>query len=111
MEQLSFTLDAPRAIGRAAAELAQVRAERDEPGFSERARAHILAQLARHHEMSGEDLTDSCVAAGIVAKDGRAFGGIFAALVRGNLIRCVRADLPRARGHGTSGGRAWRLVR
>jgi hypothetical protein len=116
MTQLAINFEPPplaqaRAVGQVASELAQDRAERKQPDFSERAKAHILAELERLGTASGEYLTDSCTLAGIVgAGDGRAFGGVFGGLARAGRIKCLRADLPRARGHGTSGGKLWGLA-
>lgn len=113
--QFRLPLDAPpldqaRAAGAAAGELARGKAERLEPGFTERAREHILATLQRLGTASGEYLTDACIGAGIKAPDARAFGSVFASMSRAGLIRCLRSDLPRARGHGTSGGKLWGLA-
>jgi hypothetical protein len=110
MEQLSISFDAPRAIGQASAERAQARAERAEPGFGERAQRHILFSLGHLTQASGEALTDLCKRDGITPPDDRAFGAVYAQMVRKGLIRCV-GFVPRAKGHGTAGGRVWRLVR
>lgn len=112
--QYRLPLDAPplaqaRAVGASAGEMARCRAERAAPGFTERASEHILATLHRLGEASGEYLTGSCIGAGIRAPDARAFGSVFASMSRAGLIRCLRSDLPRARGHGTSGGKLWGL--
>ena len=98
-----------RAVGQVAGEMAQGRAERREPGFSERAKAHILVVLRERGPTSGETLTEACAAEGIKAPDMRAFGPIFAALVRQGRIRCVGYCL-RKKGRGTAGGRIWRLA-
>lgn len=112
MEQLSFTLEAPtlaqaRAAGEAAAERAEARAERDEPGFSERAQALILAKLARG-PASGEDITDY-VRAVLPMKDGRALGHSYSALHQAGLIRTA-GSCKRRRGHGGAGGIVWSLT-
>lgn len=99
-----------RAAGRTAGEHAEQRASLSMPGFSLRARLHVLAVLCGRGDTSGEDLTNSCKAAGIVPPDDRAFGSVYAWLVRTGQIRCV-GTVPRSKGHGTSGGRVWRLVR
>jgi hypothetical protein len=115
MQQYSLDFTPPplaqaRAVGQVAGELAERRASRAVSDFSERAKAHILEQLGTLSEASGERLTDGCKAAGIKPPDDRAFGPVYGALVRENLIRCI-GFVPRAKGHGTAGGRVWRLVR
>lgn len=104
------TIAQARAVGAAAGEMARSKAERQAPGFTERAREHILVTLQRLGQASGEYLTESCIGAGIRAPDARAFGAVFASMSKDGLIRCLRSDLPRARGHGTSGGKLWGLV-
>lgn len=78
------------------------------------ARAFILGWLRRHGATSGEDLVANAKACGFdpkrAGRDDRAFGAIFQGLQREGLIECLRSDLPRARGHGTSGGRLWAAV-
>lgn len=98
-----------RAVGQVAAELAQQRAERKDPDFTERAKAHILEQLRLRGEASGETLTDSCKAAGIAPANDRAFGSVYSSLARAGEISCVGFCL-RAKGHGTAGGRVWRIA-
>ena len=104
------SLDQARAAGQASAEQAERRALAAVPDFSLRARRHVLAVLAGQGDVSGEDLTNSCKAAGIVPHDDRAFGAVYAWLVRTGQIRCV-GMVARKKGHGTSGGRVWRLIR
>jgi hypothetical protein len=87
------------------------KAERDFPQFREKAREAILAHLRVVGQCSGEELTDIAKAHGAVPPDARAFGAVFQGLARGGFIVCLRSDLPRRRGHGTSGGRLWELVR
>ena len=78
------------------------KAERVEPGFSERAYEALVAYVAQHAEFGGEDATDAIKAAGIVPHDDRAFGPIYMAAVRNGLIKRVRF-VPRRRGHGSPG--------
>lgn len=113
-EQYPIDFDTPsaeqaRAVGQVAAESAQQRADRREPGFSERAAKHILFSLGHLREASGEALTDLCKRDGIKPPDDRAFGGVYARLAREGRIRCV-GFVSRAKGHGTAGGRVWRLA-
>lgn len=77
------------------------------PPFGVRARARILLELAERGPASGEALVLACRANGVLPrKDDRAFGPVFAGLVRDGLIHQVGECL-RARGHGTGGGRIW----
>lgn len=94
-----------RAVGEVAGQLATQRAERDCPGFRERAEAAILAKLTTG-PASGEDCTDYVAACGIHFDDGRALGSVYASMARRGLIRCVGFCL-RKRGNGTAGGRIW----
>lgn len=114
MTQLAIDFDAPPlAIARAVGEVAMQRvldhAERTGPGFSERARAFVLLHLQAHGPSSGEAITDAAKRAGITPPDDRAFGPVYAALSRANRI-AVAGFVARRKGHGTAGGRLWRLV-
>lgn len=98
-----------REQGHQAAQACADKAERQ--GFdTEGARRFILSWLARHGDMSGEALTDAAKEHGFRPHDDRAFGAVFGPLSRRGLIRCV-GFCERERGHGTAGGRIWRLVR
>lgn len=86
------------------------KAEKHSPGFAEAAKEAILAHLKAVGQASGEDLVEIAKAHGAVPENGdRAFGGIFNSLRKGGQIVCLRSDLPRKRGHGTSGGRLWAI--
>lgn len=100
------------AAGQEAAGRCLDRAVRSDPSFADRAKVAILAHLATHGPTSGEDLTEACKKSGIVPSDDRAFGGVFLGLInpRNPQITCLRSDLPRKHGHGTSGGKLWALV-
>ncbi len=92
-----------------AMEQVEQRAEADEPGFSERAKAFVLAYLRGHGPTPGEGITDAAIKAGIVPEDLRAFGPVYMALSRTGKI--VKAGMvARHRGHGTSGGNVWGLA-
>lgn len=105
MNQLSLDMT-PREIGLQAAQACQDAAERR--GFdTEGARAFVLSWLRRHGPQSGESLVKAATEHGFRPRDGRAFGGVFLSLSRRKLITCLRSDLPRERGHGTSGGKLW----
>jgi hypothetical protein len=100
----------PREAGRAAAALATAKAERGNPGFTLQARAFVLAYLSEHGPSPGEDITEAGINSGIRCKDGRAWGSIYGRM-SGVQIECLRSDLPRRNGHGSSGGKLWGLIR
>jgi hypothetical protein len=105
MNQLAFDLT-PRSIGLEAAERCALKAE--EAGWDrEGARKFVVSWLRRHGPQSGESLVKAASEHGFRPRDGRAFGAVFNALSRRKEIVCLRSDLPRACGHGTSGGRLW----
>lgn len=111
-EQAAFDCRPPdlataKAVGQIALQLATDKAERDCPGFRERVRAAVLERLAQG-PASGEDLTDYVSSRGIRFADGRSLGGIYKSMKSDGLIRIVPGeDVPRRRGHGTSGGHIW----
>jgi hypothetical protein len=82
-------------------------------GFStEAARAFVLRWLAEYGPTPGEVLVEAAEKTGradLIAHDARAWGGVFCGL-SGKRIQCLRSDLPRKRGHGTSGGKLWALL-
>ena len=85
-------------------------AERRDPEFRAKAERAILAHLAASplNQCGGEELVE-VARLHVQVKDGRAFGAVFKSLAHRGLIRCLRADLPRVHGRGTSGGRLWAL--
>ena len=105
----SVSMKQARALGEAGMLMAQEHAERGNPGFSERARAFVLQYLRLHGASSGEDITDACKAAGIAPEEDRAFGPIYSSLSRSGQIECT-GFCERRKGHGTAGGRIWRLA-
>lgn len=105
MNQL--TLDDAIAAGNAGMAISMEHATARDPMFAEKAKAAILAHLAVVGSASGEDLVDIAEAHGARPPDARSFGGVFQSLARRGLIHCLRSDLPRKRGHGTSGGKLW----
>jgi|SRR6185312_3128332 len=108
-QQLSIDFTAARELGEQAANACLAKARKADPEFSEKAAAAILAHLKAVRQASGEKLVDVAIAHGARPHDSRAFGGVFQGLARKGLIECLRSDLPRARGHGTSGGRLWSI--
>lgn len=100
----------PREAGRKAGEAALDKAETHRAFDAAGAKRFIVSQLVRHGQMSGEDLTDAAKAHGFRPIEDRAFGPIYAALVREGTIRCA-GYVARRKGRGTAGGRLWVLVR
>lgn len=74
------------------------------------ARARALELLARHGQMSGEDLVEALKREGFRGHDDRCFGPVFSVLAKHSKIRCV-GFCARRRGHGTAGGRIWSLFK
>lgn len=85
-------------------------AERNDPGFTDRACEFILQYLAVSGPSSGEQITNACKDAGIVPHDDRAFGPVYCLLSRAKSI-VKTGTCKRARGHATSGGNIWDLNR
>lgn len=100
-----------RSEGERLGNLCADKAERAEAQFRERARQFVLDYLRQYGATSGEVITDMAVAAGIVPHDARAFGPVFGYLAHKcrRQIVCV-GYVPRAKGHGTAGGRVWALA-
>ncbi len=110
MNQLALNLEAARELGEQAAQACLAKAHRADPLFSQRAATAILNHLKAVRIASGEELTEIAIAHGARPPDSRAFGGVFKMLRHRGLIECVRADLPRKSGHGTSGGKLWSIT-
>lgn len=68
----------------------------------------ILEHLRKYGRTPGEDLVLVAKSAGHVPHDDRAFGSVFSSLSRKKEIYCVDY-CNRRRGHGTAGGRIWRI--
>lgn len=107
MTQLAMNFAAPTLQdARLAQSVAMARvadkAEREAPGFAERAYAFLVRYVGQHEIFSGEDASDAIKAAGIVPHDDRAFGPIYMAASRNGLIQRV-GYVPRRRGHGSPG--------
>ncbi len=103
----AYTMQHARAEGERLGNLAADKAEEERAGFRAAAEAFVLAYLQQHGPSSGEDITAAMVQAGIRPKDKRAFGPVYQVLAGKKLIRCLRSDLPRRLGHGTTGGKLW----
>lgn len=110
MNQLAINFETARAAGEQAAQACLAKAERADPEFSQRAATAILNHLKAVRIASGEELTEIAIAHGARPADSRAFGPVFKMLNRRGLIECLRSDLPRKSGHGTSGGKLWSIT-
>lgn len=111
--------DTPRVVAREDGPAARRRRETDVlleriakragAAFRDAAEACMLRQLADGAHLTGEQLTDGCKAAGIVPPgtlDDRAYGPVFRRLAASGRIAQV-GTAPRAKGHGSAGGRIW----
>lgn len=99
-----------RTLGEEAATRCLSKAEAS--GFdSEGAGRFIHGWVVRHGPTSGEDLVDAAMAHGYRGHDARCFGPIFRRLLNKKMLLVLRSDLPRKRGHGTSGGRLYGVGR
>lgn len=107
---MQLTIDDAVAAGEAGMARVLAKAQSLAPEFSIRAQAAVLAHLAVVGECCGEALTDIARARGATCHDARAMGPIFKTLASRGLIQCLRSDLPRVRGHGTSGGKLWGIT-
>lgn len=101
----------PRERGAIAAEACVDKAERVRDFDSVGAATFIHGWVVRHGPTSGEDLVAAAKAHGFRGHDDRCFGAVFQSLVRTDRLRVVRSDLPRRRGHGTSGGKLYAAIR
>lgn len=97
-----------RKAGAQAAEACAKKARKVDPRFVDKACAHILKTL-EGGSRTGEELVDSCIAAGIKPHDARAFGAVFLRLTRQRLAVSRISLQPRRKGHGTAGLREWEL--
>lgn len=88
--------------------IAQKATQRD-ASFSLAAGAVILQHLRDHERASGEELTLACKCAGILPHDDRAFGAVYALLLRRGLIERA-GSVQRVRGHGCAGGNLFILT-
>lgn len=109
MTQLAIDFDAVRAVGEQAGEACADKAERVADFDRAGAARFILGELRRWGPTSSEDLTESAIAHGFRVHDRRAYGPIYAKLVRDGLIACA-GFCARRHGHGTAGGRIWRAT-
>lgn len=95
--------------GQAAMWSAQAAAE--SAGFdSDGARRFIISFLRENGPTDNETLVDEAKARGYAGRDDRCFGGLFSAAIRAREIRVIRSDLPRRKGHGTTGAKLYEAV-
>lgn len=106
MTQLALDLTHARTAGLEAAQRCLDASER--AGFdSQGARRFIVSWCLRHGQASGEELVEAAKAHGFRGKDDRCFGPVFLAALRADELYVIRSDLPRRKGHGTSGARLY----
>lgn len=104
-------LMAAQAAGDQAAQACLAKAE-DTAGFdSEGAGRFIVGWIRRYGPTSGEALVRAAKEHGFRPHDARAFGPVFKRLLKHEQVKALRSDLPRERGHGTSGGRLYGVAR
>jgi hypothetical protein len=109
-DQIPISFEASREAGKAASEACTAKALRSDPTFVQKAQEAILAHLRVVGSASGETLTNVAIAHGARPHDQRAFGSVFSGLSKKHLIRTVGFCM-REKGHGTAGGRIWRLCK
>lgn len=101
-------MDTARAAGAAAGEACQDKAVATTEFDAKGAAWFILRHLGRRGTTSSEILVEVCRIAGYRPHDDRAFGPVFARLVKaGQIVRV--GECRRKRGNGTSGGNLWAL--
>lgn len=81
----------------------EAQAEAQRRGFQEAASRFVVGYLETHGPTSGEALTEACKAAGTAPHDDRAFGPVYARLIKSGAIEKV-GTARRMRGHNTAGG-------
>jgi hypothetical protein len=98
-----------RRLGDEAGQRCRGKADEACPGFSGRAFAFLERYARERTTFNGEDATNAAKQSGIRPSDDRAFGPIYAKLIRDNVIRVV-AFVPRVKGHGSMGGKVYAAV-
>lgn len=76
--------------------------------FFQEASAIVLEHLSHHGPTSSEALTDECKRRGVIPHDDRAFGPVYLSLLQRQMIEPC-GTTHRTKGHGTSGGRIWKI--
>jgi hypothetical protein len=77
--------------------------------FFQQASAIVLEHLTQHGPTSSEALTDECKRRGVIPHDDRAFGPVYLSLLQRQMIEPCGTAI-RTKGHGTAGGRIWKLI-
>lgn len=109
-EHRVVTLAEAKAAGYVAAARCEAKAKRVADFDFEGACDFIRLYLASYGATSGERLVIAAIASGHRVHDARAYGSVFRTLAARGQIKCLRSDLPRVFGHGTSGGKLWCVV-
>jgi hypothetical protein len=102
-----ITLDLATRLAYLSMTFAAVRAEQDNPGFTDTACVLMLSRLRVEGWQTGEQLVDYCRESGLTPRDDRAFGAAFKRLLRKG-VRVV-GTCPRRKGHGSAGGKIYGL--
>lgn len=106
------TLQHARDAGERGMRRAESRARRElGAAFTARLAAYFYALLVARGPMSGEDLSDAGRDAGLLTGDGRSAGAAFKRLLRIGAELVPGVDVPRRKGHGSAGGRMYRIRR
>ncbi len=105
------SIEAARSAGTTAGNHCLAKAEDVAKFDADGAAKFIVAWVRRYGPTSGESLVAAAIEHGYRAHDGRAFGPVFQRLIKANELKVLRSDLARAKGHGTSGGRLYGVVR
>jgi hypothetical protein len=108
MNQLAINFEAARELGERAGNACMDKAKQIDPNFSVKATAAILAHLRVTGQCSGEVLTDIAIAHGARPHDARAFGPVFARLLKARLVYVI-GYAPRRKGHGCMGAKIYAL--
>lgn len=103
----SQRVDTARKLGDEAGELCLRFAMAEHAFDAAGAGMFICGWLSRHGATPGEELVRQATLHGYRPHDARAFGPVFKRLLKAGEIAVLRADLPRARGHGSCGGKLY----
>lgn len=108
-------IEAAKAVGIDAAEACAAKAVEKAKFDTLGAARFMHSWVVRYGPTSGEQLVKAAREHGYVPHDDRAFGAVFLKLSKGlkdgKRLKVLRSDLPRERGHGTSGGKLWGTAR
>lgn len=100
-----------KAHGEEAAQACLQKAEAVAGFDAEGAGKFILGWIRRYGPTPGESLVRAAKEHGFRGHDDRCYGPVFKRLLAAGSVEVLRSDLPRERGHGTSGGRLYAEVR